>query len=1099
AVLQRHPLVREAVVVVRRDSTDDQRLVAYVTLSADDSRPEMAYPAQLVAFLQPHLPEFMLPSAVVVLPELPRLPNGKTDRRALPAPDQSLFGTNRSVDLPRTPLEEMLIELWKQVLKVEAIGIHDNFFVLGGHSLLATQLITRLRKTFEIELPLKRIFEAQTVAQLAAIITQAQAQSVQLATGQPRPQLVAVSRNRPLPLSFAQERLWFLDQLKPDSPLYNIPLVFALPETVHLSELEQAFTEMIRRHEILRTTFPSFEGEPVQVIGSPVDFHFEEHFIPDSETADERQITAFLRQPFNLERGPLLRGAIFRSATQKTIVAVSVHHIVFDGWSSGVLFRELAQIYRALHQRQSPGLPELPIQYADYAVWQRNWFQGAVFESELAFWKNQLAGIPPLLELPTDRPRPVVRSFQGARQFFEFDESATEKLKTLSRQENVTLFMVLLTAYVVLLARYSGQNDISVGTPVANRTQAETEALIGFFVNTLVIRTQLEAEPTFLEVLRQIKHTVLDVFAHQEMPFEKLVEVLQPERNLSHTPLFQAFFVFQAASPAEFKPFGESAPVLPRSAQSQPAAEDQRVAPGMAKFDLTLSIFEKGAKLSGAFEYSTDLFDHDTLRRMIGHFQTLVSEVIIQADRSIRRLPLLTQPELDQQLIQWNETTRLYPVNRCLQALFMEQVTQTPDAIAVQFGDLGDHLLSPPTLTFRQLHDQAEHLAQLLRAAGVGPEVLVGLCIERSLEMVVGVLGILKAGGAYVPMEPGYPLERLQFMVEDTQMPVVLVLSKDANRFAEMTVTTFCLDALPEFIQVEPAEEKPVTQPATSLAYVLYTSGTTGKPKGVQIEHRQIVNYVFGVSERVGFEPGMSYAMVQPLTVDSCKTVLFPPLLFGGCLHVITKELSLNPEALSQYFDHHRIDVLKIAPSHLAALQIPPFTQKLLPRKRLVVGGEGSTWDWVHSFDELSDPACLFFNHYGPTETTVGVLTNPIQKGRREHSSPNLPLGKPLPNCTMFILDQFLQPVPVGVVGELFIGGDCVARGYLNRAELTAERFVSGFRVQGSGFRVSKPETFDQSENQKLQNPLNFSNSKIHTLNPEPRTLAWYRSGDLAR
>ncbi|HNJ42423.1 MAG TPA: condensation domain-containing protein, partial [Acidobacteriota bacterium] len=594
AVLQRHPLVREAVVVVRRDSTDDQRLVAYVTLSADDSRPEMAYPAQLVAFLQPHLPEFMLPSAVVVLPELPRLPNGKTDRRALPAPDQSLFGTNRSVDLPRTPLEEMLIELWKQVLKVEAIGIHDNFFALGGHSLLATQLITRLRKTFEIELPLKRIFEAQTVAQLAAIITQAQAQSVQLATGQPRPQLVAVSRNRPLPLSFAQERLWFLDQLKPDSPLYNIPLVFALPETVHLSELEQAFTEMIRRHEILRTTFPSFEGEPVQVIGSPVDFHFEEHFIPDSETADERQITAFLRQPFNLERGPLLRGAIFRSATQKTIVAVSVHHIVFDGWSSGVLFRELAQIYRALHQPQSPGLPELPIQYADYAVWQRNWFQGAVFESELAFWKNQLAGIPPLLELPTDRPRPVIRSFQGARQFFEFDESATEKLKTLSRQENVTLFMVLLTAYVVLLARYSGQNDISVGTPVANRTQAETEALIGFFVNTLVIRTQLEAEPTFLEVLRQIKHTVLDVFAHQEMPFEKLVEVLQPERNLSHTPLFQAFFVFQAASPAEFKPFGESAPVSLRSAQSQPAAEDQRVAPGMAKFDLTLSIFEKG-------------------------------------------------------------------------------------------------------------------------------------------------------------------------------------------------------------------------------------------------------------------------------------------------------------------------------------------------------------------------------------------------------------------------------------------------------------------------------------------------------------------------
>ncbi|HMW01978.1 MAG TPA: condensation domain-containing protein, partial [Acidobacteriota bacterium] len=900
-----------------------------------------------------------------------------------------------------------------------------------------------------------------------------QAQSVQLATGQPRPQLVAVSRNRPLPLSFAQERLWFLDQLKPDSPLYNIPLVFALPETVHLSELEQAFTEMIRRHEILRTTFPSFEGEPVQVIGSPVDFHFEEHLIPDSETADERQITAFLRQPFNLERGPLLRGAIFRSATQKTIVAVSVHHIVFDGWSSGVLFRELAQIYRALHQRQSPGLPELPIQYADYAVWQRNWFQGAVFESELAFWKNQLAGIPPLLELPTDRPRPVVRSFQGARQFFEFDESATEKLKTLSRQENVTLFMVLLTAYVVLLARYSGQNDISVGTPVANRTQAETEALIGFFVNTLVIRTQLEAEPTFLEVLRQIKHTVLDVFAHQEMPFEKLVEVLQPERNLSHTPLFQAFFVFQAASPAEFKPFGESAPVLPRSAQSQPAAEDQRVAPGMAKFDLTLSIFEKGAKLSGAFEYSTDLFDHDTLRRIIGHFQTLVSEVIIQADRSIRRLPLLTQPELDQQLIQWNETTRLYPVNRCLQALFMEQVTQTPDAIAVQFGDLGDHLLSPPTLTFRQLHDQAEHLAQLLRAAGVGPEVLVGLCIERSLEMVVGVLGILKAGGAYVPMEPGYPLERLQFMVEDTQMPVVLVLSKDANRFAEMTVTTFCLDALPEFIQVEPAEEKPVTQPATSLAYVLYTSGTTGKPKGVQIEHRQIVNYVFGVSERVGFEPGMSYAMVQPLTVDSCKTVLFPPLLFGGCLHVITKELSLNPEALSQYFDHHRIDVLKIAPSHLAALQIPPFTQKLLPRKRLVVGGEGSTWDWIHSFDELSDPACLFFNHYGPTETTVGVLTNPIQKGRREHSSPNLPLGKPLPNCTMFILDQFLQPVPVGVVGELFIGGDCVARGYLNRPN------NSGFRVPGSGFRVPESEFVHQLKIQKVKIPTENSEENL--------------------
>ena len=841
--------------------------------------------------------------------------------------------------------------------------------------------------------------------------------------------------NDPCILSFAQERLWFFDQFEPGSQAYNIFSAMRLAGHLNATALEQSLGEVLRRHEVLRTTFVTESDHPVQRI-SPATAYILPRI--DLSTMPEEQREAKVRQlageeasrAFDLTAGPLIRAILLKLTTREHVLLLTVHHIVFDGWSWGILYRELSALYKIFLSGNPSSLPELPIQYADFALWQRQWLQGKKLEEQLAFWKKHLTGVPPL-ELPTDRRRPSVQTFHGATSTFEFPESLTEALRGLSRKEGATLFMTLLAAFQCLLHRYTGQDDTVVGIPIANRNRAEMEGLIGFFVNTLVIRTDTSGNPVFRELLKQIKKTALDAYTYQDLPLEKLVEELHPERDLSRNPLFQVMFAMQNMPVATLEMSGLTPCLL----------ETERT---MTRFDLEVHLQETGEGIKGKFVYNIDLFNVDTIERMIRHYRTLLEGIAENPDQRLSELPLLTEAERHQLLAEWNDTTTAYPRDRCIHSLFEEQAERTPDAIAVTFEER--------QMTYRDLNSSANKLAHYLMRQGVGAEVLVGLCVERSLEMIVGILGILKAGGAYVPLDPTYPKERLAFMLEDSQATVLLTQQRLATRLPEIDAQVVCLDAS-GYLASE--AKLPDANPAgivasEDLAYVIFTSGSTGLPKGVAVEHRQLVNYVRGVSERMEFEPSWNFALVSTLAADLGNTVIFPALCIGGTLHVISQERAADPPALAEYFEQNRIDCLKIVPSHLAALMTGLHPEKLMPRRRLILGGEASHCEWVKGLRKLA-PDCIIFNHYGPTETTVGVLTHRVGKEQPSLPSGTLPLGRPLPNTQIYILDEHQRLVPIGVAGELYIGGDGVARGYMNRPELTAERFVPNRLCNGQG------------------------------------------------
>ncbi|NLG48893.1 MAG: AMP-binding protein, partial [Chloroflexi bacterium] len=656
----------------------------------------------------------------VSLESLPLTPNGKVDRKALPAPEVTREELGSAYVAPRTPEEEMLAELWSQVLGVERVGVHDNFAELGGHSLLATQLMARVREAFQVEVPLRTLFEAPTVAELAKQVAELRRSHAGLHVPPIRP----VARGQQeLPLSFAQQRLWFLDQLEPGNLFYNIPLAVRLKGALDADALRRALNEIVRRHEALRTTFAAVDGRPVQVIAPelsiPLPVEDLRGLTPEKREAEAlRLATEDAQTPFDLGGGPLLRARLLQVDDAEHIAVLVLHHIVSDGWSMRLLIRELAALYHAYAAGRPSPLPELPIQYADYAAWQREWLQGDVLETQLDYWRKQLAGAPPLLELPTDHPRPAMQTYHGAIYSFGLSKELAQGLKRTSQKANCTLFMTLLAAFQTLLYRYTGQDDICVGTSIANRNRAETEDLIGFFVNTLVMRADLSDAPNFQTLLGRVREAALGAYTHQDVPFEMLVEKLQPERNLSHTPLFQVMFVMDNASQQSLE--------LPDLVLS-PVSVDV----GKATFDLTLSMMEGDEGLGGYIEYNTDLFEAETIRRMVGHLQTLLEGIVAAPDCSVARLPLLTADERQQVLAAWNETTRPLPGERCMHELFEEQAARQPDAVAVVFEG--------ETLTYAELNRRANQLARYLRRLGVGPETLVGLCALRGPEMVVGV------------------------------------------------------------------------------------------------------------------------------------------------------------------------------------------------------------------------------------------------------------------------------------------------------------------------------------------------------------------------
>jgi amino acid adenylation domain-containing protein len=1044
AALGQHPAVREAVVMAREDAAGDpsasllteKRLVAYVVAE----REPLPTTTDLRNFLKEKLPEYMVPAVFVLLDALPLMPNGKIDRRALPAPDRSRPELDGAFVAPRTPTEELLAEIWAQLLNIERVGIHDNFFDLGGHSLLATQLVSRMRESFQVEIPLRRLFEVPTVAGLAESIEAARQSGQNLLA----PPILPVPRNGDLALSFAQQRLWFFDQLEPGLSAYNIPAAVRLKGPLNLAALERSLNEIVKRHESLRTTFGKVDGRPTQVIAPTLTIHLpvvDLRKLPASkrETEVRRLVTAEAQRPFDLSQGPLLRGTVLRLGDEEHVGLLTMHHIVSDGWSTGILVREVAMLYVAFCAGGSSPLPELPIQYADFAHWQRQWLQGEVLETQIAYWKEQLAGAPALIDLPTDHPRPAVQTFWGAHQSLVLPKHLQEGFKALSRQEGVTLFMTLLAAFKVLLYRYTSQDDLIVGTPIANRNRLETEGLIGFFVNALVLRTDVSGNPSFQELLRRVREVCLGAYGHQDLPFDRLVEELHVKRDLSRNPLFQVMFVMHNAPLRTVE--------LPGLTLS-PVEGDSET----AHFDLTLQIMDTEQGLTAAFVYNADLFEAGTIARMLGNFGTLLEAMVADPEQRLSDLPLLTETERQQLLVEWNSTKTDCSRDVCIHQLFEAQVERTSDAIAVVF--------EAEQLTYGELNRRANQLAHHLRALGVGPEVLVAICLERSLEMIIGLLGILKAGGAYVPLDPAYPRERLSFILKDAQAPVLLTQERLVAGLPEHDAKVICLDSGWETIARESGENPNNSTLPENLAYVIYTSGSTGQPKGVLVSHGSIADHCRNAQSCYELDSRDVVLQFASLSFDVSLEEILPTLIVGARLVIMGTNV-WHPAEFHRKISEYGLTVLNLPTAYWQELArewagVPELVPNIQPRL-FIVGGDTMLPDVLQLWQRTPVSSVRLLNAYGPTETTITATTFEIPpRPDRNTTGQRVPIGRPLANRAIYILDQHGNPVPIGVHGDLHIGGVGLARGYLNRPELTAEKFIPDpFRAE-PGTRMYK-------------------------------------------
>jgi amino acid adenylation domain-containing protein len=1052
AALGRHPAVREAVVMAREDKPGDpsaslltdpstslrieKRLVAYVVAE----REPLPTTTDLRNFLKEKLPEYMVPAVFVLLDALPLMPNGKIDRRALPSPDRSRPELDKVFVAPRTPTEESLVEIWVQLLNIERVGVHDNFFDLGGHSLLATQLVSRMREAFQVEIPLRRLFEAPTVAGLAESIEAAR-QAGQLLLAPP---ILPVPRNGDLALSFAQQRLWFFDQLEPGLSAYNIPAAVRFQGPLNLAALERSLNEIVKRHESLRTTFGKVDGRPTQVIAPTLTIKLpvvDLRKLPASEQEAEvrRLVTAEAQRAFDLSQGPLIRCTVLRLGDEEHVGLLTMHHIISDGWSTGILVREVATLYVAFCAGGSSPLPALPIQYADFAHWQRQWLQGEVLETQIAYWKKQLANAPALIDLPTDHPRPAVQTFRGAHQSLVLPKHLQEGFKTLSRQEGVTLFMTLLAAFKVLLYRYTSQDDLIVGTPIANRNRLETEGLIGFFVNALVLRTDLSGNPSFRELLRRVREVCLGAYGHQDLPFDRLVEELHVKRDLSRNPLFQVMFVMHNAPLRTVE--------LPGLTLS-PVEGDSET----AHFDLTLQIMDTEQGLTAAFVYNTDLFEAGTIARMLGNFQTLLEAMVADPEQRLSDLPLLTEAERQQLLVEWNSTKTDCPRDVCIHQLFEAQAERTPDVVAVVF--------EAEQLTYAELNRRANQLAHHLRALGVGPEVLVAICLERSLEMVIGLLGILKAGGAYVPLDPAYPKERLAFMLKDAQVPVLLTQERLVAGLPEHDTKVICLDSDWETIARENGENPGVSTLPENLAYVIYTSGSTGQPKGVLVSHHSIAGHCRNAQRYYELDSRDVVLQFASLSFDVSLEEILPTLIVGARLVIMGTNV-WHPAEFHRKISEFGLTVLNLPTAYWQELArewagVTELVPNIRPRL-FIVGGDTMLPNVLKLWQRTPVSSIRLLNAYGPTETTITATAFEVAPRPNENTTyQRVPIGRPFANRAIYILDRHDNPVPIGVPGHLHIGGEGLARGYLNQPELTAERFIlDPFRTE-PGARMYK-------------------------------------------
>ncbi|MDO3560284.1 non-ribosomal peptide synthetase [Ralstonia pseudosolanacearum] len=1018
AKLAAQPGVRDAVVLVREDRAGDKQLVAYLVPEAGGA----LHAATLRDSLARELADYMLPSAYVMLDTLPLTVNGKLDRKALPAPQGDAY-VRRGDAAPQGAMETALAAIWSAVLQRESIGRHDNFFELGGHSLLAVRLLSQIRDALQLEMPLSALFSHPSLAGFAAAAEQTGRTTVTA--------IPPADRGAPLALSFAQQRLWFLAQMEGTrvSEAYHIPGAFRLEGTLDPAALAAALDRIVARHEALRTTFGEHDGVAVQIIAPPdIGLALQTHDLSgiDDPQAREARLRQHLAQqaraPFDLARGPLMRAGLFRLAPQEHVLFLCLHHIVFDGWSMGVLLHELSALYAALRETGADAhdpLPPLPIQYPDYAQWQRRWIGGERQRHQADYWRQALAGVPSVIALPTDRPRPPRQDYAGAHCPVVLDAALSRRLGALSQRHGVTLYMTLMAAWATLLSRLSGQHDIVIGSPTAGRTRSETEHLIGFFVNTLAMRYQLAPGQTVAGLLAHSRQQVLAAQQHADLPFEQIVDLVQPPRSLAHAPIFQVLFAWQNVPPGRL-----ALPALTASPLRGPGSVS-------AKFDLTLTLQEADGRIVGTLEYATALYDGATVERYIDHWRTLLEAMADDDSRPLADLPLLTPAQRQQVLAQWNATQAPYPRHACLHQSFEAQAGRTPDAVAV--------VHEARQLTYAQLNAQANRLAHRLIALGVRPDARVALCMTRGVEMVVGLLGILKAGGAYVPLDPNHPPARLAAMLEDCAPVAVVVKDALPSGLPAQGLPVVSLD------DADTAQASPAGNPdadalgltSRHLAYVIYTSGSTGLPKGVMVEHRSVMNLWQALEQTVYGEgrPCARVALNAALSFDASVQALVQ-LLSGRCLVIVPQAIRLDAAALSAFLKDQRIDVFDCTPAQLDLLVAGgAFDDAPGLPEAILVGGDAmaaSTWDTLCRTDGVR-----VYNVYGPTECTVDATLCAL---RGQSGRPSI--GRPLANTRAYLLDARQQPVPVGVAGELYIGGAGVARGYLNRPELTAERFL---------------------------------------------------------
>ena len=1005
SILNKQPGIRDAVVTAVGNKAENRYLAAYII--PETEKPDLD---RLRGNLREELPDYMIPATFVVMESFPLTSNGKVNRRALPEPtgDDINASLTRNYVAPRNPQEELLAVIFQDILNVERVGIHDNFFDLGGHSLLATQMVSRVRDALGVELPLRQLFSGPTIAEIAPY-TQTDADSTRI------PAPTAVERPQEIPLSFSQKRLWFLDQLQPGSNAYNIPVALKLTGSLNIDAMEKAIRFIMQRHEILRTVFIDKNGEPLQVIRPESDLKITIHDLSTlDETAREKAMWNAIHKEagtaFDLANGPLLRVSLIKLDKTEHVLLFTMHHIITDGWSMGIITGEVSSAYAAFVRNETPDFTALPMQYADYAIWQDTHIRGEVLDAQLDYWKEKLGMDPAPLELPFDFPRPAVQTFNGASVTIELPSALAQAMRELSNQHGVTLFMAYTALFQSLLHRYSGQDAVIIGTPVANRTYSVCEPLIGFFVNNLALKTTFDDDPTIEDLLRRVREITLEAYAHQDAPFEQIVDAVVTKRDMSHSPVFQVMFIYQNLPQGSI----DSAGLTLESLESDSIN---------SKFDLSVTLAETDGSMALQFEYNTDLFKRDTIARMAGHFSNFIDAATADSEQCVSEIDYLSDSEREALLRRWNKTTMPFKDKLTVPSRFQQHVKAAPQNAAVLFKD--------EQLSYAELDRRSDYLAGLLVKKGLQPEERVGICLERSFDMLIAIMAAMKAGGAFLPLDPAYPRQRLSYMINDSGTRFVLTRKAEQETARAITraeqTTILIIDELDQ--KTDNTTHLPAPDPQ-NLAYVIYTSGSTGRPKGTLLSHRGLVNLAEIQRHAFHITPASRILQFSSLSFDAAVWETVMALLNGAALCLVERQILASGDALTEVLEKQKISTITLPPSVLSV-----FPKKDLPDlKTIITAGEKCTPNLVKDWALGRD----FFNAYGPTETTVCASmfkTDP-------ESSLAPPIGKANPNFRLYVLDRNGFPVPFGIPGELCIGGVGLARGYHNRPDLTAEKFI---------------------------------------------------------